>query len=61
MPEAIKNTTNRVDCLFDGSYCAFWRGGIVYEHQKTQIRRFETESDALEYLALCDSLGKISN
>jgi hypothetical protein len=59
MPEEIKNTRNRVECLFDGSYCAFWRGSIVYEHQKTGIRRFEIEPDAWEYLARCDLAGKI--
>jgi hypothetical protein len=50
-----------VECLYDGSYCVFWRGGIVYEHQKTAIRRFEKEPDAWEYLALCNTLGKIAN
>ena len=61
MPEQFENIGNRVDCLYDGSYCAFWRGSIVYEHHKTQIRRFETEPDAWEYLALCNKLGKITN
>ena len=61
MPEQIENIGNRVDCLYDGSYCAFWRGSIVYEHQKTHIRRFETEPDAWKYLALCNELGKITN
>lgn len=61
MPEEIKNTRNRVECLYDGSYCAFWRGSIVYEHQKTGIRRFEIEPEAWEFLARCDALGKIAN
>ena len=61
MPEQIKDMSNRVECLYDGSYCAFWRGSIVYEHQKTHIRRFETEPDAWEYLSLCNKLGEITN
>ncbi|MGA7387727.1 MAG: hypothetical protein WBW99_07335 [Pseudolabrys sp.] len=60
MPEEIKNPNNKVERSYEGKYYAFWRGHIVYEHQKTRVRRFETERAAWEYLALCDALDKLA-
>ena len=34
MPEEIKNPSNKVERSYEGKYYAFWRGHIVYEHQK---------------------------
>ena len=60
MSKEIKNISNRVERSYEGKCYAFWRGRIVYEHQKTRVRRFETEREAWEYLALCDVLGKLA-
>jgi hypothetical protein len=60
MSKEIKNISNRVERSYEGKCYAFWRGRIVYEHQKTRVRRFETEREAWEYLALCDALGKLA-
>ena len=57
MPKEIRKPDSRVDRSYDGKYHAFWRGRIVYE--KGQVKRFETERDAWEYLARCDATGKI--
>ncbi len=54
------NPLNRVDLSFDGKYLTFWRGRVVYDPSKSRIKRFENESDAREYLALCDALGKLA-
>ena len=60
MSKEIKNQSNRVERSYEGKYYAFWRGRIVYENQKTRVRRFKTEREAWEYLALCDALGKLA-
>ena len=60
MSKEIKNISNRVERSYEGKYYAFWPGRIVYEHQKTRVRRFKTEREAWEYLALCDALGKLA-
>ena len=60
MSKEIKNISNRVERSYEGKCYAFWRGRIVYEHQKTRVRRFKTEREAWEYLALCDALGKLA-
>ena len=53
----IKTDDNRVDPTFDGKFHAFWQGRVVYENGR--VKRFETESDAREFLARCDLAGKI--
>jgi hypothetical protein len=52
-----KNTGNRVDPSHDGKFHAFWRGQVVFENGR--VKRFETESEAWEFLARCDMAGKI--
>ena len=49
---------NKVVLSVDGTYLAHWCGRIVFETESRKIRRFKTERDAREYLALCDALGK---
>ena len=49
---------NKVVLSVDGNYLAYWRGRIVFETESRKIRRFKSERDAREYLALCDALGK---
>ena len=34
MPNEIKNPSNKVERSYEGKYYAFWRGHIVYEHQR---------------------------
>ena len=34
MPEEIKNRKQQVERSYEGKYYAFWRGHIVYEHQR---------------------------
>ena len=41
MSKEIKNISNRVERSYEGKCYAFWRGRIVYEHQKTRVRRFK--------------------
>ena len=52
-----KINENRVDPTYDGKFHAFWNGQIVYE--KGRVKRLQTESDALKFLADCDLAGKI--
>jgi hypothetical protein len=49
--------SNRVDRTANGAFSAFWHGAVAYE--KGRVKRFETESEAWEYLARCDLAGKI--
>jgi hypothetical protein len=57
MTDEIKNPSNRVDRSANGTFHAFWHGQIAYENGR--VKRFETESEAWEYLARCDLAGKI--
>ena len=56
MADENKNPSNRVDPSANG-FRAFWHGRMVYE--KGRVKRFETESEAWEFLARCDLAGKI--
>jgi hypothetical protein len=57
--------SNRVDrtangafsAFWHGAFSAFWHGAVAYENGR--VKRFETESNAWEYLARCDLAGKI--
>ena len=60
MADENKNPSNKVERSYDGKYHAFWRGRVVYDQTISRIKRFEKESDAWEYLALCDALGKLA-
>jgi hypothetical protein len=60
MTDEIKKIDNRVDRSYNGKFHAHWRGRVVYDLDKSRIKRFEKESDAFEYLALCDALGKLA-
>jgi hypothetical protein len=51
-----KNLSNRVDPSANGFH-AFWHGRMVYDNGR--VKRFETESEAWEFLAQCDLAGKI--
>jgi hypothetical protein len=57
MTDEIKNPSNRVDASTGGKFHAFWRGRVVFENGR--VKRFETESEAREFLARCDAAGKI--
>ena len=57
MTDEIKNQNNRVDPSHDGKFHVFWNGRVVYENGR--VKRFETESEAWEFLARCDLAGKI--
>jgi hypothetical protein len=57
MTDEIKNPSNRVDSSANGKFHAFWRGRMVFENGR--VKRFESESEAWEYLARCDLTGKI--
>ena len=57
MADEIKNPSNNVDRSANGTFLAFWRGQMVYE--KGRVKRFETESEAWEFLSRCDAAGKI--
>ncbi len=57
MTDEIKNPSNRVDPLANGTFHAFWRGRMVYENGR--VKRFETETEARKFLARCDLAGKI--
>ena len=59
MADESKSQDNKVDRLYDGKFHAFWRGDIVYANGR--VKRFETQQEAWEFLALCDSLGKIAH
>jgi len=49
--------SNRVDRTANGAFSAFWHGAVAYENGR--VKRFETESEAWEFLARCDLAGKI--
>jgi hypothetical protein len=53
----IKTNENRVDRSANGTFLAFWRGRVVYENGR--VKRFETESEAWEFLSQCDLAGNI--
>jgi hypothetical protein len=55
--DKIEDTNNRVDRSSGGGFIAFWKGSIVYENGR--VKRFETKSEAWEYLARWDAAGKI--
>lgn len=57
MTGEIKNPENRVNATSDGKFHAFWHGRVVFENGR--VKRFETESEAWEFLARCDLAGKI--
>jgi hypothetical protein len=57
MTDETKNPSNRVDPSTGGKFNAFWRGRVVFENGR--VKRFETESEAWEFLARCDAAGKI--
>jgi hypothetical protein len=59
MTDEINNPNNRVNPASQGKFHAFWNGHMAYENGRA--KRFETESDAWEFLALCDIAGKIIN
>jgi len=59
MTDESKSQRNRVDRAHDGKFHAFWRDDIVYANGR--VKRFETQQEAWEFLALCDSLGKIAH
>ena len=59
MADESKSQDNRVDRAHDGKFHAFWRGDVVYANGR--VKRFETQQEAWEFLALCDSLGKIAH
>jgi hypothetical protein len=56
MTDGIKNPNNRVDPSANGFH-AFWHGQVVFENGR--VKRFKTEREAWEFLARCDSVGKI--
>ena len=51
------NANNRVEPSSGGGFVAFWKGSVVYENGR--VKRFGTEGEAWEFLALCDAAGKI--
>jgi hypothetical protein len=53
----IRTSENRVDATRDGKFHAFWNGQVVYENGR--VKRFQTGSDAWEFLAQCELAGKI--
>jgi hypothetical protein len=57
MADEIKNPSNRVDPSHGDKFHAFWHERVVYENGR--VKRFETESEAWEFLARCDLAGKI--
>lgn len=57
MTDETRNPSNRVDRSADGTFYASWRGREVY--QNGRVKRFKTEDEAWEFLALCDVEGKI--
>ena len=58
MANSGNTQSNRVESSFDGRFHAFWRGRVVTE--KGRIKRFESEREAWEFLALCDALGRVA-
>ena len=57
MTSEDKTQSNRVDRSANGAFCAFWHGQMTYENGR--VKRFETEQQAWEFLARCDTAGKI--
>jgi hypothetical protein len=57
MISEIDTQTNRVDRSANGELITFWHGQIAYENGR--VKRFKTEREAWEFLARCDSVGKI--
>jgi hypothetical protein len=57
MTYEIKDQRHRVDRSANGAFLAFWCGQVVYENG--HVKRFETESEAWEFLSRCDAAGKI--
>lgn len=57
MTYEIKDQRHRVDRSAKGAFLAFWCGQVVYENGR--VKRFETESEAWEFLSRCDAAGKI--
>ncbi len=57
MTNERKNSNNRVAPSYEGKFHAFWHGRVVFENGR--VKRFETESEAWEFLARCDLAGKI--
>ena len=53
----IKTNENKVDRSANGTFLTFWRGRVMYENGR--VKRFETESEAWEFLSRCDLAGKI--
>ena len=58
MANSNNTQANRVESSYDGRFHAFWRGRVVTE--KGRIKRFESEREAWEFLALCDALGRVA-
>jgi hypothetical protein len=52
-----KGPPHKVEKMGDGSFMAYWNGGVVYENGR--IKRFGTSDDALAFLARCNAAGKI--
>jgi hypothetical protein len=48
---------HKVEKMVDGRFMAYWNGRPVYEYGR--IKRFNTSEDALAFLKLCDTAGKI--
>jgi hypothetical protein len=57
MADEIGNPSNRVDRSANGTFLAIWNGRMVYENGR--VKRFDTESEAWEYLGRCDAAGQI--
>ena len=55
--EVMEGGNNHIERMASGGFMVFWHGKPVYE--KGRIKRFETGSDALAFLARCDAAGKI--
>ena len=57
MTDETENQNTRVDHSASGGVIAFWHGRVVYKNGR--VKKFETERDAREYLARCDTAGNI--
>jgi hypothetical protein len=57
MTDEIENSRSQVDHSPSGGFIAFWNGKVVYENGR--VKKFETEPEAWNYLARCDTAGKI--
>jgi hypothetical protein len=55
--DETRNQSNRVDASIGGKFHAFWNRRVVFENGR--VKRFESESEAWEFLARCDIAGKI--